>query len=372
MKKSIVLFFISLIILCASATAFSTAWFISSDQLRIDAFELSVNASDDLLISLTNEEDGYTDKIDQSISDDDFFIPVSSMMSSNWMKTHSHNPVFYSHADRNYNEMDEKDGVKYVIPKESIATEGFYSQEFYLKSEAPKIAYLDTSRGEMTFIKPDILRNEAHCDELISSGDSQNSKDEIIAKLNNLVKSLRISVLIDREDSYDYKIFDPYKEENVLYGGVVDSDCLGMYDVKVDTSENVNYEVLYGEVSNREKILYSYNEETNRKQGSTWIDSGHYANTKTIDLNASIANGVNIAEEQSMTFEENNNIINNLMNSLPADSEKTLLIPLDSNVPTRIVVSIYMEGWDKDNIDSTMGASFNAQLTFGILDRHII
>jgi len=373
MKKTFAFIFVVLILLCASGSAISLAWFTSSDYLRINSFDLAINASDELKVSLS-KDDGYDDEIHESMAFGDYLIPVSSMMSSTWMNAKPHDPIFYGQADRNYNEFQEKNNVRYVVPKVNEATSGYYSQEFYLKTDAPKVAYLDTSDIQNTFIEPNIQNNEARADDLLAGGDSIEAKETIVSKLNNLVNSLRISILVDREDAYDYKIFDPTKDDDVLYGGVVDSDCKGMFDVKTysDGSGTTNYEVMYGEVENREKIIYSYNNELSRKSGATWIDSGHYANTNTIDMDASIENGVNIAKEKSITFNENKTAIENLMNSQPVDSAKSLLIPLDTDIPTRIVISIYMEGWDKDNIDSTMGASFNAQLTFGILDRHII
>ena len=44
-----------------------------------------------------------------------------------------------------------------------------------------------------------------------------------------------------------------------------------------------------------------------------------------------------------------------------------LRIPCYRDVPTEIVVSIYLEGWDKDCINATMGAKFNTTLSFKLL-----
>ena len=49
-----------------------------------------------------------------------------------------------------------------------------------------------------------------------------------------------------------------------------------------------------------------------------------------------------------------------------------IMIPVYKNTnssdynPTEIIVSVYMEGWDRDCINSTMGASFNFTLPFMI------
>ena len=73
------------------------------------------------------------------------------------------------------------------------------------------------------------------------------------------------------------------------------------------------------------------------------------------DEAASVANGLEFAKEDSMSLDEIN-------------SEATkLLIPCYGHKPTEIVVSIYLEGWDLDCINATMGASFSTKLSFKLL-----
>ena len=42
-------------------------------------------------------------------------------------------------------------------------------------------------------------------------------------------------------------------------------------------------------------------------------------------------------------------------------------IPLKRGEPKKIVLSIYLEGWDRDNVNNTMGANFISNVTFKIL-----
>ena len=40
--------------------------------------------------------------------------------------------------------------------------------------------------------------------------------------------------------------------------------------------------------------------------------------------------------------------------------------PIRSETPTKVVVSIYIEGWDLESINGTMGATFSAGVGFKI------
>lgn len=370
MKKRLIFLFSLLVVMCTSAVTVSVAWFIASNYLKISSFDLTINTSDDLQVSLDKDAEEYVDEISQEMEAEDFLIPVSSMLSQEWLNAGTKTPVFYAQGDRNYNEFAQGGSVTYVQPKNMVATTGYYQHEYFLKTSTDKLAYLDTSSLKSSIIANQ-QANAARADKLIADGIAQYPRAELIQRLNDLEKSMRVSILVDYNDTLTYRVLEPYKQEETLLGGVVDSDCKGMYDIKV--GEDANFEVMYGEVKNREKIVYSFNQNSQRKQNPTWCDSGHYGNTYTIDMAASIENGVEIAPENSISFEENEQNVNNLLGSTyAADESRMVLIPLDAYVPTRIVITFYMEGWDKDNIDSTMGASFNAQLTFGVLDRNII
>jgi len=369
MKKPILFCLISCVGLLTIGTSASLAWFTSHDILKVSYFDISFETQDDLKIATVDEDDKFTDKLEaEDLNTCGLFIPVSSMHSSDWMSRGEHNPLFYGQHDRNANTFVESDNGGYVVPKEVTTNEGFYSQEIFLKSSGYHMAYLDTSELN-TYIMADVESNKARADVLLGKDASLGTKEEVVNRLNNLQNSMRISILVDKEDGYDYKIFEPYKSGTTLLGGTIDSECKGYFDAK--SHGDHSYEILYGEVENRDLIKYDFNENMDRKSNPTWADSGHKNNTYVINTSNSINNGVVIHEEKTVTFDENLTQKEKLMNSEAADLDKILLIPLDAEEATRIVVSIYMEGWDVDNIDSTMGGSFNCNLTFGILDRYI-
>ena len=75
----------------------------------------------------------------------------------------------------------------------------------------------------------------------------------------------------------------------------------------------------------------------------------------TYTFNKANSNGLEIAKEESFSLDDIN-------------SEATkLIIPCYANKPTEIIVSIYLEGWDLDCINATMGASFSTKLSFKLL-----
>ena len=79
---------------------------------------------------------------------------------------------------------------------------------------------------------------------------------------------------------------------------------------------------------------------------------GSRPNAYTYNEEQSKANGFEIAKEDSLW-----------LGALKGDNTN-LLIPLTSGVPTKIVLSIYLEGWDLDCVNATMGASFISKLSF--------
>ena len=70
-----------------------------------------------------------------------------------------------------------------------------------------------------------------------------------------------------------------------------------------------------------------------------------------------------IAEEGAISLTKLRNDDRLSVQDLKND-DTSILIPLESGVPTKIVFSIYLEGWDLDCINATMGASFNTKLSF--------
>ena len=88
--------------------------------------------------------------------------------------------------------------------------------------------------------------------------------------------------------------------------------------------------------------------------GNSFIGD-HKKTVYTYDELASASNNMQFKEEGAIS-------LSNLENF-----DKGIIIPCYANQPREIVISIYLEGWDLDCINGTMGASFNTKLSFKIL-----
>lgn len=370
MKSKVIISTLGIIIaLLAAGTGISVAWFTSSDFLRIDGVDIELSSKSDLYISLTDDIPSFTKN---HLSYDELnkvklFEPVSAMMSSNWMKEKAKYPQFYEGYEINHTQMYEQEDVKYALPTEVVADGGFFSQELYLYSESDYWAVIDT---ENTFI----INNE---DENISTArklanETHRSFSEIKQELDTIRKTLRFSILVDSQELYDYKIIDPNKDSTTTFGGLLDTDLDGYYDVRRSlTDSSISYETLYGEVNDRSLIKYKEGPIEGEIIGTnTCFNAKHDITSKQIDLEASKANGLAIADEPSYSLSEYKELLTRFVDgkTTKEESDSLLLIPVKHQTPTRIVVSIYMEGWDIDTVNTNMAASFIANLSFGVID----
>lgn len=370
MKKAITGLFLTIIALIVTSVSLSLAWYSNSNILKIESFELELAGNEELYIG-TNPDEEFTR---QHLSASDLkevgkFKPVSAMFSSKWMKDKATNPTFFDSYQSNESNFDDPDNPHYAIPVETAAEDGFFSQEIYLYSKSSYCAVIDTQE---TYIRANHEMNLARARELIREGD-QRSEEEITNELDQIADSTRISILTTHEDRYAYSILDPNKKENeiVRYGGLLDNDLSGQYEFL--TAKNLDrYEILFGEVNDRSLIRYGEktSEEIPPEGKVNWYNSGHAKNCYPVDFYKST--GLEIKQEPSLSLTENDVYLDKLSSLSPEEKDKLLIVPIDARKPTRIVVSIYCEGWDKDNINDTMAASFDVKLSFKTMSRHII
>ena len=344
---SLVLGTIALSVLSLSA---SLAWYASSDRLQVNTIDVDLRTDESvgLFISTSQDKDSFKDSINkEELSDIKEFIPTSSMFHSRWMERRSENPLFYE--------------ITSDISEEGIKSEvGFFQQSFYLLSN---ISYYATISGIESVFEADKVANSLRA-QALSKEIEDLTKEQIEEKLNNLVNCLRVSILVDTPDYYNYYIVDPTKKADdkpTYYAGRLDTSGRNYYDI-----DSYNKEIIYGEVENRNQIKYfdpvsdvitpDVDYDPNKKLffGNCFEAKSHdYA--YTFNKEESFASGVSFKEEPSISLEE-----------LESD-DNPLLIPCYNGVATRIVLSIYLEGWDLDCLNETMGASFNTTLSFKLL-----
>lgn len=387
-KKIITSALVGTIALAALSVSLTLAWYGASDRVNVDFLDVSMASEATLLISRSNQIDSFKGN---SLVDDDFneygdnflFAPVSSMHSNLWMDTKQASPVFYDCSSSQVPHTG-------YYEQPAATTYGVFSADVYLLSSLSFYVSLDVD--ECSFANNTEL-NEQRAVEIYNtyykdsshSNDEKNAKIEEIEKdLNDLIKCLRVSILVPSENHYNYYIINPNKidengnEEVVLYGGRLDNNGDGYwdtYETLVD-GETIEKEVLYGDVENRNVMNDVYSKPLNQEEGyvepSEEAGSGsHHKRIPQIEVNSfegeSKPNawrfdeeaeqkakdlGLKIKEEQSLSLQE------------IKDNENKIRIPCYASQPTRIVVSIYLEGWDRDCINATMGAAFSTKICF--------
>ncbi len=365
-KKIILTLYVGIIALSSVGLSFSIAWYANSTRLQVSGFNLSIDTDDELRINTVADYNTSSTSFSKDINF--LFTPVTTAHSSGWMSNKNETPVFYDDTMGNI-DLDLK-----------VANSGYYTQEFYLFSDNDVYVTIDP-KG--TFINPNYDLNLSHAhtvyDAIQRSDNIEDdwikwmknlTLDDINEKLNILPEAMRFSVLVPDEDNYQYAIIDPNKDKDankiVYQGGRLDNDIDRLYDFEEINGEY--YESIFGDVNDKSLIVYSNlnpgdseTYEFPNKEPSAF-NAKHYESAKKFNKTASEANGFVIAKENSLFLDEFD------------DAHRPfapLQIPVYKEQPTKIIVSMYIEGWDEISINSTMGTNFEADLKFQIARRMI-
>ncbi len=386
----------------------SLAWYASASQLKISQIEIGVQSERNLKVSTSAdissfEEHKYSSENDTSLrltsEDQDSFKSVSSMYSYkedyhtfslddeySWMERKDSAPVF---AD---SYMSSSAKVPAIPAK---ATSGYFTKEIYLLADDDCYVTLDPEtclfNGYISTRQGPVLSNENIKDEihnenkkmatkLYASQPSDNDVEKWTNLMDSLYKALRVSLLVPDEEDYQYYIIDPFKEiatkdadgnalsyKETYFAGRLNADLDDYYDTYTEEydkdGKSLYSETLYGDIdeSTRNKAVYGeVCKEDQIKSGKidSYSKSSFNAytkmNTRPLDFEASLANGLVASKEHSYALAEQ------------GDADCEVRIPVYRNKVRKIVLSIYLEGWDSDCINNTMGASFMSTLSFKI------
>ena len=354
-SKLVLATYLGAITLCIGTFSMSIAWYSSSTRLQISTVEITIDCDRQLAISLEKDK-GFTTELDN----DDFgkldsFTPVTSAHQDSWFLDKKDMPVFYD--DTVYTELENGNTtVK--------ADKGFFSKKLYLKSDDDVWASFNP---EETYIHPHTDINGNYARQLYESYQKSLDPDvraltveDIENRLNSLVKAMRFSILVNDENHYSYCIIDPNKSETTYYGGLLDVNDDDYYDYFNRSGEEYAYERLYGEFNNTDYIKY-FDEPTpvdsdyaDTSTDPSAFNARHKKSIKKIDFDKSLEAGLVIQEEESYSVEDFK------------AAKKPFYIPVYREKAVEIVLSIYIEGWDLDSINYTMGATFVANMVFQI------
>ena len=349
-RKLIIGLFTGIISLASLSLSFSLAWYASSARLYIDTIDITFRGERNLRVSTSDDLDTFkSDLTHDELNHVDLFTPASTMFADKWMNKENPVPEFYEYRTAFFNNAGVPDS-----PAE--LDNGYFQQELYLLCDDDVYVSLDVF-DNATYIIANETVNEYAVDKQIKNF-KEFTREEMLEALNSLENALRFSIYDVSEKKY--YIIDPNKEGITYYGGILDNN----YDQYFDTyvHDDIFYEGIYGEIENRDKAIYEDVGEDDIDIGSdeiyTCFTAKHKARAKKFLLDESIANGLKIKEEPSLTLNE--------LESYDPEVNP-LVMTLERNVPKKFIFSIYLEGWDKECINTNMGASFLSQIKFKIL-----
>ncbi|MCQ2087256.1 MAG: hypothetical protein MJZ37_04190 [Bacilli bacterium] len=387
MKKRYLYLFLGLNLLIISSISMSIAWFAGATNLSIEGIDLVIDADADLKISTNDDFEHAKD----SLTADDFgdiglFEPITSMTSehSEWISNAEvQSPKFiaqYAHT-----------GVR--VPSIYQAFSGFFSKKIYLFSTHHMVVTVDS---ETTRVASDTETNESIAvrkgtnkanseyravadkkiaelgiiDEAEKTQMYDSVRSELIEKniaqyrtgLNSIDKSLRIS-LLDRNtlNGNEFTIIDPKKDGTTVFGGRLNtSKNDNYYDFYRDNDTNELKEVVFGDIKyQNHEIAYlpEAQEDVSFNGTPSCFNAGTRKGVRPLDLE-DLATNVQFYEEQSVALNEAD------VSKHPEDENTGYLIELQPGVPHPLNLSIYLEGWDRDNTDYTSEGVFSVSLHF--------
>jgi len=388
MKKRILFLFVGLNLLLISSISMSIAWFLGSLTLTVNDILIKVDVDADLKISVEDNLEYARD----SLTEDDFgkvdnFVPVSSMLSehSEWINNKNASPTFIAQYKTGY----RKD------PQAKAANKGFFSKKLYLFSDHRMLVTFDSDK---TTITPNERLNRAKAiekanekalenykaiaDEQIANlgiedesqkrdfyenvkNDLANSyRAEIMNDLNKIEDSLRISIFdCDNLTNRNYTIIDPKKSEDpVVFGGRLSTSIRKDY---FDYYSDYPYlkETLFGEYTFKDPendvlpYLPPATEDLPAVGEHTCFNAGTRKGVCPLDTNH-LEDVITFATEQSISPEIAD------VSKHPGNEEEGYLIELLPNEPHQLILSVYLEGWDRDNVDATQEAAFDMSIHF--------
>ncbi len=352
-KRLVLATVIGVIALSSVSLSISFAWYASSSKLNINYIDIGLDTDTNLLISTSDDISTFSSSLSYDDLDHNFgvFRPVSSVYKSRWMSEKKDKPEFF---DSSFSVMNETGTV------ETPTIGGYYSQDLYLYTDDD---YLVTIDPENTFIDVDEEKIKEYAHKVYEEQSvvgPQYTYEEIVSRLSMLKYAMRYSILVPDVDNYRYAIINPnVNEEEVVFAGVLDNTSDKYYDY-VTFNDGEIKEILYGEVNDRSLVIY----DEPSSEESTYLDvdsepsafnAKHAPNVKTFNKEKSLENGLEFAKEEIYKLSDFNNV-----------GYTDFVIPVKRYTPTKIVLSIYIEGWDLDSVNYTMGATFISKLSLRI------
>ena len=323
-----------------SSVAATYAWFQVRDFARIDQISMSMRDDSSLLIGL-KDEDGHIEyksslsEADLALADPDYeantyLKDVSSMFSSSWLDApgdpDGKTPILRMPYAK-------EEGTTITSP----ATRGFLQFETYFRSNVACHLYLD----DATKAVPLERWNREIADKT----------DYTEEELNQVLDCVRVSFY----SKEGFVIAEPGQKQssNTKFGGPLQAKSLDGYYDSVDGKET-----MYGEFSGEPSYLPAPEEDLVPYEDDTSFHAKHKAGVEIVDPTS-----VDVATEKTLPLDDM------LYRGGPSGKKATCLGTLSPNEDYRLVISVYIEGWDVDLTDALATGKFRLDLSFvGLMD----
>ena len=322
----------------ATSAVATSAWYNLKDIAVVGNLNLKIDMKDawiklDLKRNgqiIENDGNGYTNE--QLGIKDTVLSDVSGMYQDNWL-----NSGFDFEHDIPRFHTRYLPGFFGETSLESLENlnKTYVQNEFVLSAGMDTTIYLDST----TDIKP--------------NNDDKIGKDgwtsDRISKLDRAVHAVRISFLTDE----GYHIVKLGQTDDTYYGGILDLNKDGYYD------NDGSKEYLYGEYSGSPSYLSpssvdpSQAEINQAKDNHNVFSAYHQKGVEQVNIASVNIKKENAKRIDSMTFDVNDPL-----------KQTTPICHVKAGEPKRIVVSIYIEGWDRDMTDDIDQATFDVNIAF--------
>jgi hypothetical protein len=338
----------------ASIVTSTYAWYVLSSTLI--ASNISINYQNKVFqmgLFVNNEpqyfsdSDGEPKDLDTSLLEEyagydpnEKLDAVSGMYQSLWLNDKTVFDTTFPVLRSSY------DGAKTDYLESTPASSGFLQFDCCFTSDQDTYVFLDSSTSLAA----------AHDTNAIIAAKSGYS----VSDLDKVANAMRISFYSD----LGYLIYEPNvtSPSMTAFAGKLNvrgSD--GYYDF-----DNAGKEVLYGDYNkNGASLIYdTQSRVTSLSAPATAFNALTSPDAQSLNLARSLSEGnLIIQHEVTHTLSELTN----------QDETKYPIVYIPADQNKRVVISIYLEGWDRDMVDSIGNAHFNLNLCFtGILKHQII
>jgi hypothetical protein len=316
----------------------TVAWFDISNNLIVN--NLSLSFSDDKGIKVAFSDGGEEYSIadatilekETNYHSSDALYPVTSAFQSKWLNEKTSfagtTPIL---------RVGPQDG-------EGVADKGFIQLPLYFVTPQDGYIYLDAS----TSFLADQAENEKTARRLKLN----------LADLNKIQGCIRVSFY---SDDFGFKIFEPNVavSSNTLLGGRLD---INPFDGYFDYNEKTKREILFGDYNKDADPTLFYGlasaDDTKPEGEVDCFHSGTKAGIAPLDIESSTESG-GLLITQEKTYPLSDMLAPS--DGMPGGNPVTYCV---AGEPHKVIVTIYVEGWDFDTVASIVSSSVSMNLSF--------